>query len=139
MHALATIGQLGKAGAGTGNQDLRTRSLWSELCGLWLGLGLVVAQQQRYTQEFGDDFGPVAEDEANKGCDGDVSTYALPIKDVLEFVSDTVVVNEYAASRIQMLTKGFWGSRTLGKSGDYFEDYSDPEREHVQFDDGKAG
>ncbi|KAH7867545.1 hypothetical protein Vadar_034694 [Vaccinium darrowii] len=107
----------------------------------WFGVvaGLVVAQQQRYTQEFGDDFGPVAEDEANKGCDGDVSTYALPIKDVLEFVSDTVVVNEYAASRIQMLTKGFCGSRTLGKSGDYFEDYSDPEREHVQFDDGKAG
>ncbi|KAJ9694201.1 hypothetical protein PVL29_009938 [Vitis rotundifolia] len=34
-----------------------------------------------------------------------VSTYALFVEDVLEVVSDTVVVHEVAASRIQRLTK----------------------------------
>lgn len=65
-----------------------------------------------------------------------VSTYALLVEDVLEVVSDTVVVHEAAASRIQRLTKGFWGSQRLGKSTDEFGDYSDPEREPVQFDHG---
>lgn len=65
-----------------------------------------------------------------------VSTYALLVADVLEVLSDTVVVHEAAASRIQRLTKGFWGSRRLGKSGDEFGDYSELEREPVQFDDG---
>lgn len=67
-----------------------------------------------------------------------MSTYALLVADVLEVVSDTVVVHEAAASRIQRLTKGFWGSRRLGKLGDEFGDYSDPEREPVQFDDGES-
>ncbi|KAG5550778.1 hypothetical protein RHGRI_015664 [Rhododendron griersonianum] len=65
-----------------------------------------------------------------------VSTYTLLVEDVLEVVSDTVVVHEAAASRIQRLTKGFWGSQGLGKSTDEFGDYSDPEREPVQFDHG---
>lgn len=34
-----------------------------------------------------------------------MSTYALLVEDVLEVVSDTVVVHEAAASRIQRLTK----------------------------------
>ncbi|XP_011018994.1 PREDICTED: uncharacterized protein LOC105121850 isoform X2 [Populus euphratica] len=34
-----------------------------------------------------------------------VSTYALPVEDVLEILSDTVVVHESAASHIQRLTK----------------------------------
>jgi hypothetical protein len=34
-----------------------------------------------------------------------VSTYALPVDDVLEVLSDTVVVHESAASHIQRLTK----------------------------------
>lgn len=32
--------------------------------------------------------------------------------------------------------QGFWGSQRLGKSTDEFGDYSDPEREPVQFDHG---
>lgn len=34
-----------------------------------------------------------------------MSTYALLVEDVLKVVSDTVVVHEAAASRIQRLTK----------------------------------
>lgn len=34
-----------------------------------------------------------------------MSTYSLLVEDVLEVVSDTVVVHEAAASRIQRLTK----------------------------------
>ncbi|CAI9268597.1 unnamed protein product [Lactuca saligna] len=45
----------------------------------------------------------------NFSADIKVSTYALLVEDVLEVVSNTVVVHEAAASRIQRLTKGFWG------------------------------
>lgn len=41
-----------------------------------------------------------------------VSTYALLTEDVLEVVSDTVIVHEAAASRIQRLTKGFLGTNS---------------------------
>ncbi|KAL4557757.1 hypothetical protein LXL04_035945 [Taraxacum kok-saghyz] len=54
-----------------------------------------------------------------------VSTYALLVEDVLEVVSDTVVVHEAAASRIQRLTKGFWGGQRVGYSMEDLDDYSD--------------
>ncbi|GMP51529.1 hypothetical protein CsSME_00017726 [Camellia sinensis var. sinensis] len=68
-----------------------------------------------------------------------VSTYALLVEDVLEVVSDTVVVHEAAASSIQRLTKqGFWDSQKLGKSIDELGDYSDLKRQPVQFDHGRS-
>ncbi|GAB2303756.1 hypothetical protein Dimus_037737 [Dionaea muscipula] len=38
-----------------------------------------------------------------------VSTYSLFIEDVMEVISDTVIVHAAAASRIQRVTKGIWG------------------------------
>nr|XP_029148574.1 uncharacterized protein LOC112749445 isoform X1 [Arachis hypogaea]XP_029148576.1 uncharacterized protein LOC112749445 isoform X1 [Arachis hypogaea] len=40
-----------------------------------------------------------------------VSTYSLLVEDVLEVVSDAVVVRETATSRIQRLSKGFLATR----------------------------
>ncbi|KAI3677793.1 hypothetical protein L6452_37063 [Arctium lappa] len=51
-----------------------------------------------------------------------VSTYELLVEDVLEVVSDTVVVHEAAASRIQRLTKGFWDGQRVGYSIDNYSD-----------------
>ncbi|XP_058075401.1 uncharacterized protein LOC131223881 isoform X2 [Magnolia sinica] len=55
---------------------------------------------------------------------GKVSTYGLFVEDVLEVTSDTVVVHEDAASRIQRLTKGFWDSRNTEFTGDEQGEYS---------------
>ncbi|CAL0302578.1 unnamed protein product [Lupinus luteus] len=52
-----------------------------------------------------------------------VSTYSLLVEDVLEVVSDAVVVSEAAASRIQRLSKGLLGNQNVGTSMDDFEDY----------------
>ncbi|KAL4275741.1 hypothetical protein AHAS_Ahas20G0137500 [Arachis hypogaea] len=52
-----------------------------------------------------------------------VSTYSLLVEDVLEVVSDAVVVREAAASRIQRLSKGFLGNQNVGVSMDNLEDY----------------
>ncbi|KAK7287085.1 hypothetical protein RIF29_00114 [Crotalaria pallida] len=52
-----------------------------------------------------------------------VSTYSLLVEDVLEVISDAVVVSEAAASRIQRLSKGFLGNQNVGTSMDDFEDY----------------
>ncbi|XAR55726.1 hypothetical protein NMG60_11035907 [Bertholletia excelsa] len=65
-----------------------------------------------------------------------VSTYALPVEDVLEVVSDAVVVHEAAASSIQRLTKGFWDAKTLGTSIEDFGNYSDFEAQSSQHDYG---
>ncbi|XP_020968800.1 uncharacterized protein LOC107624166 isoform X2 [Arachis ipaensis] len=54
---------------------------------------------------------------------GKVSTYSLLVEDVLEVVSDAVVVREAAASRIQRLSKGFLGNQNVGVSMDNLEDY----------------
>lgn len=58
-----------------------------------------------------------------------VSTYALLVEDVLEVVSDTVVVHEAAASRIQRLTRGFWDAKRMSYSMDDLEDYTDLEEQ----------
>ncbi|XP_071738423.1 uncharacterized protein [Rutidosis leptorrhynchoides] len=60
-----------------------------------------------------------------------VSTYALMVEDVFEVVSDTVVVHEAAASRIQRLTKGFWGGRRMSYSMNDLDDYQDIETQSV--------
>ncbi|MED6186480.1 hypothetical protein PIB30_067059 [Stylosanthes scabra] len=52
-----------------------------------------------------------------------VSTYSLLVEDVLEVLSDAVVVHEAAASRIQRLSKGFLGNQNVGVSMDDLEDY----------------
>ncbi|KAI7750727.1 hypothetical protein M8C21_013029 [Ambrosia artemisiifolia] len=56
-----------------------------------------------------------------------VSTYSLLVEDVLEVVSDTVVVHDAAASRIQRLTKGFWDAQRTNYSMDDLDYYSDVE------------
>ncbi|KAI3732568.1 hypothetical protein L1987_63774 [Smallanthus sonchifolius] len=56
-----------------------------------------------------------------------VSTYALLVEDVLEVVSDTVVVHNAAALRIQRVTKGFWDARRTDYSMDDLDYYSDLE------------
>ncbi|KAF9680116.1 hypothetical protein SADUNF_Sadunf06G0086700 [Salix dunnii] len=56
-----------------------------------------------------------------------VSTYALPVEDVLEVLSDTIVVHESGASHIQRLTKGFWDAQNMRTEIDEGEDYSDYE------------
>nr|XP_043636165.1 uncharacterized protein LOC122607291 [Erigeron canadensis] len=58
-----------------------------------------------------------------------VSTYALLVEDILEVLLDTIVVHEAAASRIQRLTKGFWGAEKMNYSMDDLDDYSDLERQ----------
>ncbi|KAL2330516.1 hypothetical protein Fmac_018097 [Flemingia macrophylla] len=52
-----------------------------------------------------------------------VSTYSLLVEDVLEVVSDAVVVHEAAALRIQRLSKGFLGNQIVRISADDDDDY----------------
>lgn len=47
----------------------------------------------------------------------------MMVEDVLEVVSDAVVVHEAAALRIQRLSKGFLGNQNVGISADDVEDY----------------
>ncbi|KAG8377139.1 hypothetical protein BUALT_Bualt09G0137400 [Buddleja alternifolia] len=54
-----------------------------------------------------------------------VSTYALFVEDVVEVLSDTVVVHEAAVSRIQRLTKGLWGGQNAGNSNNELEEQLD--------------
>ncbi|RWR80518.1 PRC-barrel-like protein [Cinnamomum micranthum f. kanehirae] len=53
-----------------------------------------------------------------------VSTYGLPVDDVLGVTSDTVVVHEDAASHVQRLSKGFWDTRNVESYGDELRRYS---------------
>ncbi|XP_057486670.1 uncharacterized protein LOC130772801 isoform X1 [Actinidia eriantha] len=66
-----------------------------------------------------------------------VSTYALLVEDVLAVLSDTVVVHEAAASRIQRLTKGFWDSQRLRNSIDELGEHFEHRRPSVEFDEGQ--
>ncbi|WVZ09006.1 hypothetical protein V8G54_022352 [Vigna mungo] len=54
-----------------------------------------------------------------------VSTYSLLVEDVLEVVSDAVVVHEAAALRIQRLSKGFLGNHNVRTSLDYDSEQSE--------------
>ncbi|RDX58199.1 hypothetical protein CR513_62499, partial [Mucuna pruriens] len=59
-----------------------------------------------------------------------VSTYSLLVEDVLEVVSDAVVVHEAAALRIQRLSKGFLGNQNVRISvDDDVEDYDSEQSE----------
>nr|GMC95446.1 uncharacterized protein LOC109179203 isoform X1 [Ipomoea batatas] len=67
-----------------------------------------------------------------------VSTYGLFVEDVVTVLSDTIVVKEAAASRIQRLTKGLWSGQYRGNSIDELEDYADVEEtQHPQPNNGK--
>ncbi|KAL6132927.1 hypothetical protein ACLB2K_065166 [Fragaria x ananassa] len=57
-----------------------------------------------------------------------VSTYALFVEDVLEVVSDAVIVHEAAASHIYRLTKGFLDNQNAATSIDDIEEYAEFER-----------
>ncbi|KAF5747683.1 hypothetical protein HS088_TW05G00410 [Tripterygium wilfordii] len=57
-----------------------------------------------------------------------VSTYALLVEDILEVLSDTVVVHEAAASHIQRLTKGLLDTQNVGTSMDDFDEDSELRR-----------
>ncbi|CAL9108871.1 unnamed protein product [Musa acuminata var. zebrina] len=54
-----------------------------------------------------------------------VSTYCLLIDDVLQVVSDTVVVHQDAISRVQRLTKGIWDASNSDKTKDETGEYYD--------------
>ncbi|CAI9098607.1 OLC1v1035286C1 [Oldenlandia corymbosa var. corymbosa] len=73
-----------------------------------------------------------------------VSTYRLFVEDVVGVSTDTVMVHEAAASRIQRLTKGFWGgstapSRKKNMGGDKYRyskgDDDEPEECYSEDDD----
>ncbi|XP_062211166.1 uncharacterized protein LOC133912452 [Phragmites australis] len=53
-----------------------------------------------------------------------VSTYCLFVEDVLDIVSDTIVVHEDAVSRVQRLTQGIWGAQNIRGSGREIDEYS---------------
>lgn len=53
-----------------------------------------------------------------------VSTYCLFVEDVLDIVSDTVVVHENAISRVQRLTQGIWGTQNIQGPGDQRGEYN---------------
>ncbi|KAK9124774.1 hypothetical protein Sjap_014376 [Stephania japonica] len=61
-----------------------------------------------------------------------VSTYALFVEDVIGVESDTVVVQEAAASRVQRLTKGFWDSPKIGTVKEEVDEISDLEKFPLQ-------
>uniref|UniRef100_A0A0D9Z6X1 PRC-barrel domain-containing protein n=1 Tax=Oryza glumipatula TaxID=40148 RepID=A0A0D9Z6X1_9ORYZ len=51
-----------------------------------------------------------------------VSTYCLFVEDVLDIVSDTIVVHEDAISRVQRLTQGIWGTQNIQGPGGQMDD-----------------
>ncbi|VAH90684.1 unnamed protein product [Triticum turgidum subsp. durum] len=55
---------------------------------------------------------------------GKVSTYCLFVEDVLDIVSDTIVVHEDAISRVQRLTQGIWGTQNMQGPGDQIGEYN---------------
>lgn len=52
-----------------------------------------------------------------------VSTYCLLVEDVVDILSDTIVVHEASASRLQRLTKGLWDAQKMAYSADEMQDY----------------
>ncbi|XP_020274891.1 uncharacterized protein LOC109849465 isoform X3 [Asparagus officinalis] len=54
-----------------------------------------------------------------------VSTYCLFVEDVLEVASDTVTVEEGAASRVRRVTKGIWDAQHIDRAGGYDDEYYD--------------
>uniref|UniRef100_A0A0E0KDD0 PRC-barrel domain-containing protein n=1 Tax=Oryza punctata TaxID=4537 RepID=A0A0E0KDD0_ORYPU len=52
-----------------------------------------------------------------------VSTYCLFVEDVLDIVSDTIVVHEDAISRVQRLTQGIWGTKNIQGPDGQMDEY----------------
>ncbi|KAF6168697.1 hypothetical protein GIB67_026583 [Kingdonia uniflora] len=53
-----------------------------------------------------------------------VTTYALFVEDVIEVASDTVIVHDVAASRLQRLTRGFFDAGNVEPEKDEPKEYS---------------
>lgn len=53
-----------------------------------------------------------------------VSTYCLFVEDVLDIISDTIVMHEDAVSRVQRLTQGIWGTQNIRGPGDQMDEYT---------------
>ncbi|TVU47170.1 hypothetical protein EJB05_06758, partial [Eragrostis curvula] len=67
-----------------------------------------------------------------------VSTYCLFIEDVLDIVSDTIVVHEDAVSRVQRLTQGIWGTQNIPGPGGEIDEYGRFRRRRAN-SQGKSG
>ncbi|XP_009615720.1 uncharacterized protein [Nicotiana tomentosiformis] len=67
-----------------------------------------------------------------------VSTYCLFVEDVVDVLSDTIVVQEAAASHLQRLTKGFWDAQKMAYSADEMEDYSVLRNPHTTSQNGRS-
>ncbi|KAJ8533892.1 hypothetical protein K7X08_007216 [Anisodus acutangulus] len=67
-----------------------------------------------------------------------VSTYCLFVEDVVDILSDTIVVHEPAASRLQRLTKGFWDAQKMAYSADETQDYSGLRNTHAKPEYGRS-
>ncbi|GJN31372.1 hypothetical protein PR202_gb19762 [Eleusine coracana subsp. coracana] len=67
-----------------------------------------------------------------------VSTYCLFVEDVLDIVSDTIVVHEDAISRVQRLTQGILGTQNIGGPGGEVDEYGRFERRRAS-SQGKSG
>ncbi|XP_009761328.1 uncharacterized protein LOC107782764 isoform X1 [Nicotiana tabacum] len=66
-----------------------------------------------------------------------VSTYCLFVEDVVDVLSDTIVVQEAAVSRLQKLTKGFWDAQKT-YSADEVEDYRVLRNPHANSQNGRS-
>ncbi|KAK4345642.1 hypothetical protein RND71_035818 [Anisodus tanguticus] len=67
-----------------------------------------------------------------------VSTYCLFVEDVVDVLSDTIVVHEAAASHLQRLTKGFWDAQKMAYSADETQDYSGLRNTHAKPEYGRS-
>ncbi|KAJ1297260.1 hypothetical protein BS78_01G363700 [Paspalum vaginatum] len=68
-----------------------------------------------------------------------VSTYCLFVEDVLDIVSDTIVVHEDVVSRVQRLTQGILGAQSIGGRGAEIDDYGRLGRRRRANKQGKSG
>ncbi|GAB2248749.1 hypothetical protein Droror1_Dr00012108 [Drosera rotundifolia] len=95
-----------------GRTDNEIKNLWNthHIPGIWTVAPWSIAQiDSLSTGQPLQRFGKLRPTEVH------VTTYALFIEDVMEVISDIVIVNEAAASRIQRVTKGIWGGHNVGR------------------------
>lgn len=68
-----------------------------------------------------------------------VSTYCLFVEDVLDIVSDTIVVHEDVVSRVHRLTQGILGTQDIRRTGGEMDDYGRSGRRRRANSQGKSG
>ncbi|CAN6295203.1 unnamed protein product [Urochloa humidicola] len=66
-----------------------------------------------------------------------VSTYCLFVEDVLDILSDTIVVHKDAVSRVQRLTQGILGTQNISGPGGEIDGYRRPRRKRVNSQGGR--